>query len=400
MLKDKYICIAYIFLWGFYNTQGLFGLTGSTLTQLLILFLTAVSLFYTFAAHLQGKVPVYLWTLDGFLLLSTGYGVAYMFSDGVALYVDEKTNTFNYIKTIYNSLLPIYFFYYYSRKGVLTETFMKKLTVWFLLLVYLEYWTNEIQIRREMAMKDLEEYDELVNNMGYAFLSLIPAIAFWEKRVAVQYAMLLYIVVFVFLGMKRGAILICLVCVALFLWKSVKNASRQQKGVMLLMTVLVMVVTAIWVKYLMETSLSFNKRLVDTMQGYTSGRDYLYASCVDYVLHRTTDVQFLFGSGAMATLEVTRSNVAHNDWLELAVNQGMLGVLFYIVYWLGFFYQWRSVRNDPKLYFIVGILLFIYLAKTLFSMSYGGMNIYSTSVLGYCVGTACENHEKENHMLD
>ena len=79
-------------------------------------------------------------------------------------------------------------------------------------------------------------------------------------------------------------------------------------------------------------------------------------------------------------------NYAHNDWLEIAVNQGLLGLIIYAFYWLVFYKTWKNaINSDAKTIFVLTILMLF--AKSIFSMSYGAMTYVSASILGYALAT-------------
>ena len=111
--------------------------------------------------------------------------------------------------------------------------------------------------------------------------------------------------------------------------------------------------------------LYFQKRIENTLDGNSSGRDVLYNSLANYFWNETTSMQFVFGSGANATLQVV-GDYAHNDWLEIAVNQGVLGLLVYVFYWMLFCKTIMSSSLSPYAKLALQILFMIYFLKSLF----------------------------------
>ena len=138
--------------------------------------------------------------------------------------------------------------------------------------------------------------------------------------------------------------------------------------------------------HMLSSNQFFQYRLRVTLEGNSSGRDLIYSTFFNYLIYDTSVSEFLFGAGANATLEVF-VNYAHNDWLELAVNQGVLGVLLYAYYWYAAYKAWKVMDRTDGTRFAFGLVLFIFFMRTIFSMSYGSMNIYVTCVVGYCLGT-------------
>ena len=175
---------------------------------------------------------------------------------------------------------------------------------------------------------------------------------------------------FILMGMKRGAILIGAVCMIWFLMEMFRTAKRYKKLLIVLVSTVVVVLISYLVWYLLQTSDFFNQRLQATIEGNMSGRNVLFITFLNYFLYDTTAFQFLFGSGANATLEVS-VNYAHTDWLELAINQGVLGFVLYVIYWVCFFRAWRSMKENRLVHFAFGMLLLIYFMRTFFTFSYG-----------------------------
>ena len=190
--------------------------------------------------------------------------------------------------------------------------------------------------------------------------------------------------VFILLGMKRGAIIIGVVCLICFLWNNIKNANKSKKKGLLFLSLVMCFVGYLVVKYQMNESLYFNQRVEQTLEGNSSGRDELYRVFWNYFIDKATPLQFAFGSGADATLKVA-SYYAHNDWLEIAVNQGILGLIIYLLYLMLFARECllKFYNNQTKL--ALQISFIICFMKTLFSMSYNDMPISAAFVLGYCL---------------
>ncbi len=393
LLKEKYILSIYVLMWFLYELQGLLWTEGNLLSQAIILTLNGVSLYYVWMvnAKVTGK-PAYIYALNALLLMFFFYGVFYIlegehFYLGVAVY-----KPVNYLKRIMNSLLPIYVFYYFAWKGILSKRYMQVLTFFFFIVVIISYWSNDVNSRTVLMERGVER-DAIVNNMGYEFLCLFPILTFFDKRPWLQYLGIICVMTFLLMGMKRGAILIGSICMIWFLLEMLRSAKHYKKILIVIVSVGVVLLTAYFTWHLLQTSDFFNQRLQATIEGNMSGRNVLFVTFLNYFLYDTTAFQFLFGSGANATLEVS-VNYAHNDWLELAVNQGVLGVGLYAFYWVCFFRFWRSMSGNRSAQFAFGLLLLIYFMRTFFSFSYGDMNIYSTCVLGYCLGVQSKMVER------
>ena len=232
--------------------------------------------------------------------------------------------------------------------------------------------------------------DEITNNAGYLFLSLIPIWVLFRKKPLLQYAGLAFCMAFILMGMKRGAILIGGVVVLYLIWQIIRNARGKQRFIVILLTAVLAIAGVYFVIDMMSSSDYFIQRIEDTKAGNSSARDDLYSFFWTYFTERAELLHYLFGRGANGTLEVYYG-YAHNDWLEIAINQGLLGIIIYLIYWINFYKTWRQSTNiDAKT--ILALVGIIYFAKTLFSMSYEDMTYVCTSVFGY----ALANYKKPN----
>jgi O-antigen ligase len=222
--------------------------------------------------------------------------------------------------------------------------------------------------------------------MGIRFMTLIPMLFFLEKRRLLQYAALVYILTFVVMGMKRGAILLAVVLTIYFLYHSLKEASQKEKLYLLLLSIVTIILICMVVADLMESSAYFNRRVQQTLEGDASGRDSIYSILWYAFLENGSLFHCLLGFGADATIEFA-GNFAHNDWLELLINNGLLGILLYVGYWWKFAsLKNKIVEENVKCAAVAYCMTFIML--TLYSMSYNNMDIFSTMGLGYCVAKA------------
>lgn len=383
------LCNIYIFLWLVYYLQSMvFGRVGTIYSQVIILFLSAVSIYYMFYALLHYKVNPYLKALALFVSLLTVYGIVLIVSTQTIYRLSNAVSGYTYLLSLYNSLLPIFPFYVFTRQGQLTRSSLRWWTFLFLVVVLLQYNLNH-QAALLRALEAGSDRDEFTNNVGYEFLAIIPLLAFFSDKKVIQYAGLAYVMVFLLLAMKRGAILIGAICLVYFMWSSIRGTKGNRKLFVVVLSVAVVVVGYYALMNLLENSDFFLYRWEVTQEGGTSGRDEIYSLFFNHFINESNPFVFLFGNGAWGTLKLLQQ-VAHNDWLELAINQGLLGVVVYLVYLTKFYKVIRTARFSNEIHLAITLLFIIFLLRTFFSMSYGDMSICVTSCLGYCLGMIAE----------
>ena len=380
-------CDWFIIVWVLYYLQGVLYPTGGAIStgllgiNLLVSFICAIKIWQMphHPPYIKGlNLLVLLFSIYGFYLILMNPSAVYYSMSGISM------ASYSYIKSIYQSILPIYAFYYFSLKGYLTAERLRWWAVVFCISCVVSYY-NYMQQAMEKLLERGSSAEETTNNAGYLFLSLIPIWVVYRKKPLLQYAGLAFCMVFILMGMKRGAILIGGVVVLYLIWQIIKNASGKQRLIVILLTAVLAVAGVYFVIDMMTSSDYFLQRLEATKEGDSSGRDSLYSFFWTYFTEKADAIQYLFGRGANGTLDIYY-NYAHNDWLEIAVNQGLLGIVVYAVYWKQLYSTWRQSTNiEAKT--ILALVGIIYFAKTIFSMSYADMTYVCTSVLGYALAT-------------
>lgn len=380
-------CDFFLVAWVLYYLQGIVYSEGGAISITLLGMNLLISANCALKVLQWKKKPTYFKGFNMLMLLFTIYGFALIVSSPSTLYypISGKTMpSYNYIKSIYLSLLPIYPFYYYTKTGYLT---VERLQIWglvFLASVTLSYFQNQREVLEELLESGYKA-EEITNNSGYLFLSCLPLLVLYRKKPLIQFAALAFVMAFIVMGMKRGAIIIGLVATVYFMWQAITKSKGKTRFLFITLSVGICVGAVFFFIHQMSTSDYMMSRIESTMQGNSSGRDKLYSYFWRYFTEEANALHYLIGRGANGTLEIYY-NYAHNDWLEIAVNQGLLGLIIYAFYWLGFYKTWKyAINSDAKT--ILALLLFIFIAKTMFSMSYADMTYVSTSLLGYALAT-------------
>lgn len=379
-------CDWFIIVWVLYYFQGVLYSSGGAISTGLLGINLLVSINCAIKIWKMPNNPPYIKGLNILVLMFTIYGFALILMSPSTIYYrmsGMSIASYNYIKAIYLSILPIYAFYYFSLKGYLTAERLRLWTVVFCISCVVSYFIN-MQQAMEKLLESGSSAEETTINAGYLFLSLIPIWVLFRKNPLLQYAGLAFCMAFILIGMKRGAILIGGVVFLYLIWQIICNARGKQRVIVFLLTA-VLAVAGVYFVIDMMTSDYFLERLEATKEGNSSGRDSIYSFFWTYFTEKADVLHYLFGRGANGTLEIYEK-AAHNDWLEIAVNQGLLGIIVYAFYWKKLYSTWRKSTNiEAKT--ILALVGIIYFAQTLFSMSYGDMTYVSTSVLGYALAT-------------
>lgn len=382
MIKSSILLHTYTLLWSIYFLQGtVFSHYGGGIAQMTLVVLLLFSIYCFFYVNINYNINSYLKALNYLVVMFTVYGVIRIINGDIVVFSNlREAIPFYYLKNVYISLLPIYVYYLLAKIGVLNKNYLQIYLLLFLLIVSFVYVGNY------MMASEKSGREEITNNLGIRFMTLIPMLFFLEKRRLLQYAALVYILTFVVMGMKRGAILLAAVLTIYFLYHSLNEASQKEKLYLLLLSIVAIILICMVVSDLMDSSAYFNRRVQQTLDGDASGRDSIYATLWYAFLENGSLFHCLLGFGADATIEFA-GNFAHNDWLELLINNGLLGIVLYAWYW----WKFASLKNkigDENVNCAVVAYYITFFVLTFYSMSYGNMNIFSTMGFGYCVAKA------------
>lgn len=373
----------YAFSWVLYRLQDVWYRAGGIVSLAILLALILVSLVHTLRLFLSRDYrPPYLRGLIAMLILFTIYGILLIVTDGLySQGLSFRPPTYYYLKTYYISLFPIISCYYFTKKGYLDTETLQKWSILFILFGIVEYlhWQNSIALQ----MRELGLDEENVNNVGYVMVSIIPCLYIINKR-WLQYLGMTVCFSFVLFSMKRGAILCGVIVVASLFVLTLKQTRGAKKALSIILVSLLLLLLYFLLENTLFQSDFFQRRLESTLEGNMSGRDSLIKRMLSFYANDATVLEQLFGIGADGTLKIS-SNYAHNDWVELLINQGALGIIVYLYYWICFIKTAKRKRLSSSSRNVLWIILIYTFIQSFFSMSISGFNIYIATILGFAL---------------
>lgn len=373
----KYInqCDIYVGLWCIYMLQGVLYPQG-IINQLLQLIMLLWAMIAVFKYILQSRIYIFSPILKASFLLIVMYtiygGIHIMFGDSMFY------GQYVYLQNSLKSLAPIFLCYYFTMNGKLTSDRIRIYLPFLIITCVLLYYKNESLVLLETNK------EEITNNAGYYFVSLIPFLFFHSKRPILQYIFIGIILLYIFMGMKRGAILIGVLSTLVLLYANLKNSSRWMKILFAMLSIIIVGGINMFIDHMMNNSAYFMLRFEQTLEGNSSGRDVIYQNLYNTLLLEPSPIYFCFGRGAESTIKIA-GNYAHQDWLETFCNNGLLGVLILIFFFYSFGRNVIECRRhfSGMMFYSFTTLLLIIFCKTLFSMSIQNLNISESMLIGY-----------------
>ena len=380
---DKYlnVCNIYLVIWGLYYSQGTFYPFGSIVAKILLLINLIISIYYWVYANIKYTLPQPIKILNIFILILIVHALFYHFSYDYAYKVNTGAvlTGIDSLKGVLSSLLPFFALYTFVMKGFLDE---KVLLFWFFIIIIIvtgQYWVYE-SVRMSRSIYDT---DGLTNNIAYQFLAITPFLFFLKTKPLYLYMSAIYILLYIMGGMKRGAILIGVIAMTFIIYKQIKDSNFKQKMFTLLLSAILIVVLY---NYWMELSSSnsyFQYRVSKTLEGDSSGRDDYYQLLLNHFINEQSILKILFGGGSYTTVKLV-GNLAHNDWIELLICNGLFGFIVYLCFWISLHRYRKDLKNTIHMN-VVNLFFIIFFIKTFFSMSYADMGVFALLPLAYCI---------------
>lgn len=375
-------CDIYIIIWGLYSLQGFLYPRGEINFLLqLILIVWGISTIVPWGIS-NNKIIKSCYLL---LFMYIIYGGSYLIEPlGYRDYNGVLFSRYQYLQSSLNSLLPIITFYVYTLRGYLNSKRIAVYSIYFLIIYIFVYYQKQQELIVAFSSESIDR-EEFTNNTAYNFLALIPLVFFMYKRPLLQYVYLSVITCFVIMGMKRGAILLMVLSLLFFIFENYRlNISKFNRWLVIIFTLFLVVGVYYGVSYMMDNSYYFMHRWELTMEGDSSGRDIIYSGIWNGVINEPSLLLFLFGRGAYSTV-IFSGHLAHQDWLEVLCNNGIVGGIILAVFFFSIFIMAHTSREILPRFMYNSFMLVFYIAflKTFFSMSIQDMELCQTLLIGY-----------------
>lgn len=392
--KEKRISVFFILINLLFLTKGLIPSFKMAYVGMLYLIL-AISFFYFYKVNANYSKSGFIIALNIFVLLITIYGVIALLQPVnpqiLSILPDYRPHT--YLTNAYIPLLQIYPLYFFSRKGYINEHVIRNWVIPSVIVAVLAFYVSQLKITGDINAGTVEG----TSNVGYLVVSIIPTLYFL-KNIIVKYSMLIFVIVFVFLCAKRGAILIAGISLLWILYHDMKKSSETKKFLILILVAVASLFIYQYVQRIFEESYYMNYLLEKTMEGNSSGRDVLYLKAWENFLNADFFI-FLFGNGADSTY-VILGNRAHSDWLELLTNQGLIGFIIYVTLWIQIFLNWTKIKTNRSVFVILGSIVIIFFMKSFFSMWYNSISPIACIPFAWCMAKIDEYRKQQLYLYN
>lgn len=302
-----------------YVSQGGLLPFGSFLTQFIILFLLAVGVLNIFRLVVLGLHP------GEFSLLVLG---VYVFTSSALSWTGGLLQ-FDISKNFLVVCMTYFSASYYFRTGVISARQLQWFWILGIILAIPLYYNYQDILVNQLGR------DSVTNNIGYLFLALYPLILTSERSYK-KFIGILIVSFFVFHSLKRGAIFLFVVITMIYGLNSHRatinhNLRLYAKRIALL----VLPLGVYYVLSIKRLNLALFANLFARFDEQAGARPANYIALINYISSDIGAYRTLFGNGSAATASITPEKaLAHNDWLEIVVDFGLIGLMLYALWFV------------------------------------------------------------------
>lgn len=254
---------------------------------------------------------------------------------------------------------------------------------------------------RELAFLKYEELgyevESVTVNGSVVFAMLTPAILLIKQQ---KYALITVGICIFFLlaGSKRGNILAAIIPILLYCWNSFQQNKKSIWKVLLMLIILV--ASSFWIFDLIQNNEYLQTRFDQTLKGNSSNRDVIYNVMWNLWAYKSDALQLILGYGYNGTILYSGIGYfAHNDWLEILVDFGLVGLICYLNIFLGLF-KLIIQNQNPSYKNTILALLSVWFVKATFSMGFNEETMFILSLpFAYVVGNIYLQKNYIRHKL-
>ena len=361
-----------------YLLQGIVYPSGSIISQgLLLLFLIIGFISFVNTAFRGDNPRIVTMFIVFYAMIVLWYILSPKTVYGTVNEAIGEVSTLGQFKSASVVFLSFFIAYRYVKNTPEDRTSITIIAIIFYALALLRYFYSKSEL--------LEERESFTNNAGYYFVALLPFIPVVFKRHRMLGVLMMLISLLTILASaKRGAIL-CLIVVAIFSFfyylKSNTISFKELLGILILFSAAVFLG---YDSYISNDYLVY--RIENTQEIGLGNRAIAYSSLWNHWYTDRNLFTLIFGNGSAASVEVW-GNFAHNDWLEILTDYGLVGVVVYLTLFITFYSYIRKSNFEFSYLLAMYICLIVWFLKTIFSMGYtDSANAFFMFYLGIIIG--------------
>lgn len=354
-----------------YFAQGFFYPNGSIIAKLSLLIVLCISFLFFIKESLVKNKNLFLIFLSLFIVMNVIGYIAGANYGGVY---------YSQLRNIITAMLPFFAVYSLTKSNSVKESNLKLFFFVMLGISILNYFDSQSKLILE------QDRDNVVSNVGYMFVSLLPLVFLFEKNKVVQMMIVLIMLFMTVKSAKRGAVISFSFGAMIVLLYQLKNSPRKSRFLNYILSFLMIGIAVFFAIYQLKNNEFLMNRMDGIIEG--SGRNSIYSNLFNAWINSDDLTKYIFGFGFVATISKSGSgHLAHNDWLELLINFGLIGVFIYVLIFIYLLIYIKNKYNENKYRYGMLLIVTLWFFQAGFSMFYASSSsMFSLMLIGYYLG--------------
>ncbi|MBO6125094.1 MAG: hypothetical protein J6P55_04455 [Bacteroidaceae bacterium] len=390
-MTDKHNMIFYtaIMLFIIYYLQGIVYPSGSFLSQICLITYLLIGICCTFHSLFLERADALTYTWGTFaLMLSLTFLISPPMVHGTINEAIGDISTFSQFKESLSLSLTYFIASHVGRNGTITDKHLFVFGVFFFLLAFLRFHYTGITLEHKF-----DGSVGVTNNAAYCIVVTLPFLVFiWERSKLLAGILMLISTSLIIFSAKRGAI-VCLgastiLALIYYLRKSKFNPTKH------ITAILIVGALGFFAYKSYQSNEYLMHRVEKTGQVGLGERNIAYTMLFDHWNNEQDPIKFFFGNGTAQTVNIW-GNFAHNDWLELLIDNGLSGGCIYLaLFILTYIKIYRSELDFSKKIVCYSAFI-IWLCQSIYSMGYSG---FDNAILFLLLGLLPSRDETERYQ--
>jgi len=354
-----------------YFAQGFFYPNGSVISKISLLFVLGVSFVFFIKEIVVINKNLFVSFLLAFILMNIIGFIIGMEYGGIY---------YSQLRNIMTAILPFFAVYSLTKASFIKEKHLRILFVAMLIISILNFYHSQSVLMFE------QDRENVLSNAGYMFVALLPLVFLFDKKKLMQMVFLMLMMFMTIKSAKRGAIITFGLGALVILFYQLKNSPSDKRLASYALSFLMIIVVMFFAIDQLHNNEFLLKRMENISDG--SGRSRIYSNLFNAWVDSDSLLNYIFGFGFVATISKSGSgHLAHNDWLELLTNFGLLGVFLYL-FTLGYLLIYFFIKsNDDKSRYGMLLIFVLWFFQTGFSMFYtSSSSVFSLMLIAYYLG--------------
>lgn len=374
ILRDLFLLLIVI-----YFAQGALYTRGSIISQISLVLILIISVFYFYKTLIRKSHSSNYYKLLTLFIILNVLGAVFT-ADFAQPFV------FGQLKNIMFVSLSFFPAYYLTQNFILKEKHLIRFLLLMIPVAVLSFYHLESVIIYETNRTE----GNIVNNTAYLFVFIMPFVFFVRSKL-MSIILIFILIFFIIHGAKRGALLAGALGVVLFVYYQLINTKKSKRYKSVFWIIISIIIIAFFFNdFYQNNTFLINRVESITMDDGSSGRDRIYSNILNSWLNSDGFFNLIFGFGfAGSTLLSGSGHFAHNDWLEMLSNFGLVGFVIYLLMFYSIFkyiYNSKNKRDNYKLALIAVMLTWV--VTSMFSMNYSAPNtVFQSILLGYLLAS-------------